>query len=87
MVKKDLIVVDGTVIEVLPATMFRVKIDNTEHIVLAHLSGKMRLNYIIPNVGDRVRIEMSPHDLTKGRIVYRYSKKGTGTIGERNESA
>lgn len=73
--RDDLIVATGSVVEVLPSTMFRVKIDNTGHIILAHLSGKMRLNFIIPTVGDRVKVEMSPYDLTKGRIVYRFLEK------------
>jgi translation initiation factor IF-1 len=55
--------------------MFRVKIDNTEHVVLSHLSGKMRLHFIRLVVGDRVRLEMSPYDLTKARIVYRITEK------------
>ncbi|MCS7228124.1 MAG: translation initiation factor IF-1, partial [Endomicrobia bacterium] len=54
---------------------FRVKVDGSGHIVLAHLSGKMRLNFIKLVVGDRVKIEMSPYDLTKARIVYRIGKK------------
>lgn len=73
--RDDKIVAEGTIVEVLPATMFRVKIDNTDHIVLAHLSGKMRLNFIKLVVGDRVKLEMSPYDLTKARIVYRISDK------------
>lgn len=73
--RDDRIVTTGTIIEVLPSTMFRVKIDNTEHVVLSHLSGKMRLNFIRLVVGDRVRLEMSPYDLTKARIVYRITEK------------
>jgi len=71
MAKKDLIRLDGTVIEALPNTMFRVRLDNG-HIVLGHISGKMRLHYIKIVPGDRVAIEFSPYDLTRGRIVYRY---------------
>jgi translation initiation factor IF-1 len=62
--------VEGTVSTVLPGTMFRVRLDN-EHEVLAHLSGKMRRHFVRLTVGDRVRMEMSPYDLTKGRITYR----------------
>ncbi len=69
--KKDLIRLDGTVVESLPNTMFRVRLDNG-HIVLAHISGKMRLHYIKIVPGDRVAIEFSPYDLDRGRIVYRY---------------
>jgi len=71
MAKKDLIRLDGTVVEALPNTMFRVRLDNG-HIVLAHISGKMRLHYIKIVPGDRVAIEFSPYDLDRGRIVYRY---------------
>jgi|UniRef100_A0A7C3UQZ4 translation initiation factor IF-1 len=71
MSKKDLIRLDGTVVEALPNTMFRVRLDNG-HIVLAHISGKMRLHYIKIVPGDRVAIEFSPYDLNRGRIVYRY---------------
>ncbi len=61
---------EGTISTVLPGTMFRVKLDN-EHEVLAHLSGKMRKHFVRLTVGDRVRIEMSPYDLSKARITYR----------------
>jgi translation initiation factor IF-1 len=64
------ITVEGNVSVVLPGTMFRVKLDNA-HEVLAHISGKMRKRFIRLTVGDRVRMEMSPYDLDKGRIVYR----------------
>ncbi|HEC21701.1 MAG TPA: translation initiation factor IF-1 [Chloroflexi bacterium] len=70
---KDKIEVEGTVIETLPGTQFRVKLDNGQEI-LAYLSGKMRKHYIRILLGDRVRVEISPYDLTKGRIVYRYKK-------------
>ncbi|MCX7956628.1 MAG: translation initiation factor IF-1 [Endomicrobia bacterium] len=73
--REDKVEAVGTIVEVLPATMFRVKIDNTEHVVLAHLSGKMRLNFIKLVVGDKVKLEMSPYDLTKARIIYRISGK------------
>ena len=71
---KEVITVDGTVIESLPNAMFRVTLEDTNHSVLAHLSGKIRINNINILVGDRVKIEMTPYDLTKGRIVYRYKK-------------
>ena len=61
---------EGTVSTVLPGTMFRVTLDN-QHQVLAHLSGKMRKNFVRLTVGDRVRMEMSPYDLSKARITYR----------------
>jgi translation initiation factor IF-1 len=61
---------EGTIATVLPGTLFRVRLDN-EHEVLAHISGKMRKNFVRLTVGDRVRIEMSPYDLTKARITYR----------------
>lgn len=72
--ENDKIKVEGTVIEALPGTQFRVKLDNG-HEVLAYLSGKMRKYYIRILLGDRVTIEMSPYDLTRGRITYRYSSK------------
>ena len=65
--------VEGTVIEALPATQFKVRLDNG-HELLAYLSGKMRKYYIRILLGDRVRVEMSPYDLTRGRIVYRHKK-------------
>jgi translation initiation factor IF-1 len=63
--------VEGTVTSVLPGTMFRVTIDQNAHEVLAHISGKMRKNWVRLTVGDRVRMEMSPYDLSKARITYR----------------
>jgi translation initiation factor IF-1 len=71
--EKDKIKVEGTVIEALPGTQFRVKLDNG-HEVLAYLSGKMRRYYIRILLGDRVSLEISPYDLDRGRITYRYSK-------------
>jgi len=68
--KEEAIEVEGSVIEPLPNAMFRVKLDNG-HIVLAHISGKMRKFYIRILPGDRVTIELSPYDLTRGRITYR----------------
>jgi len=70
MAKEDQIEMEGTVIETLPNTMFRVELENG-HIVTAHISGKMRKHYIRILTGDRVTIEMTPYDLTKGRIIYR----------------
>ncbi|MBO5761168.1 MAG: translation initiation factor IF-1 [Lentisphaeria bacterium] len=67
---KDLIKVDGVVRELLPNTMFRVELPN-KHNVLAHISGKMRLNFIRILPGDTVTLEISPYDLTKGRIIFR----------------
>jgi translation initiation factor IF-1 len=67
----DTIEVEGKVIVILPGTMFRVELDNSKHVVLAHISGKMRKRFIRLTPGDRVKLEMSPHDLTKARIVYR----------------
>ncbi len=69
--KQDAIEVEGTVTEPLPNAMFRVTLENG-HKVLAHISGKMRMHYIRILPGDRVRVELSPYDLTRGRIVYRY---------------
>ena len=68
--KEDVIRVDGVVTKVLPATLYRVKLDNGSEI-LAHISGKMRKHFIKISVGDKVTLEISPYDLTKGRIVYR----------------
>ena len=71
MAKQGPIKMDGVITETLPNAMFRVKLDNG-HEVLAHISGKMRMNYIKILVGDKVTVELSPYDLTKGRITYRY---------------
>ena len=70
MPKEDHIEMDGTVIETLPNTMFRVELENG-HIVTAHISGRMRKHYIKILTGDKVTVEMTPYDLTKGRITYR----------------
>ena len=70
---EDKIQVEGMVIEALPGTQFKVRIENG-HEILAYLSGKMRKYYIRILLGDRVRVEMSPYDLTRGRIVYRHKK-------------
>jgi len=69
--KEDVIEVEGTVTEALPNTQFRVELEN-EHNVLAHISGKMRMNYIRILPGDRVKVELSPYDLSRGRITYRF---------------
>ena len=71
MQKEEPIEVEGTVVEPLPNAMFRVELKNG-HKVLAHISGKMRMNFIRILPGDRVKLEMSPYDLTRGRITYRY---------------
>jgi translation initiation factor IF-1 len=71
MVKDDVIEVEGTVMEPLPNAMFRVELENG-HKVLAHISGKMRMNFIRILPGDRVMIELSPYDLNRGRIIYRF---------------
>jgi translation initiation factor IF-1 len=71
MSKEDMIEFSGTVTELLPNAMFRVKLDN-EHVILAHTSGKMRKNRIRVLAGDRVNVEMTPYDLTKGRITFRF---------------
>jgi len=71
MAKDDAITVEGTVVEALPNTMFRVELANN-HRILAHVSGKMRMHFIKILPGDRVTLEISPYDPTKGRIVYRY---------------
>lgn len=70
MAKNDNIEVMGTVLESLPNAMFRVKLEN-DFVVLAHISGKMRMNFIRILPGDKVRIELSPYDLTRGRITWR----------------
>lgn len=70
MAKEDQIEMEGEVVDTLPNTMFRVKLENG-HIVTAHISGKMRKNYIRILTGDQVRVELTPYDLTKGRITYR----------------
>ena len=66
----QIIQVEGRIVSVLPGTMFRVELNN-KHSILAHISGKMRKNFVRLTLGDRVKVEMSPHDLEKGRILYR----------------
>ncbi len=68
---EEKIIVEGEVLENLPNTLFRVKIDQSEKVILCYLSGKMRKNYIKILPGDRVRVELTPYDLDRGRIVYR----------------
>jgi translation initiation factor IF-1 len=68
--KEDSLEMEGTIIDTLPNTMFRVELENG-HVVIAHISGKMRKNYIRILTGDKVKVELTPYDLSKGRIVYR----------------
>jgi len=70
MSKDDVIEMEGSIMETLPNTMFRVKLENG-HVITAHISGRMRKHYIRILTGDRVKVEMTPYDLTKGRITYR----------------
>ena len=70
MAKEDNIEMEGTVLETLPNTMFRVQLDNG-HVVTAHISGRMRKNYIRILTGDKVTVQLTPYDLTKGRVVFR----------------
>jgi translation initiation factor IF-1 len=69
--KEEAIKIDGTITETLPNATFKVKLEN-DHEVLAHISGKMRMHFIKILPGDKVSVELSPYDLTRGRIVYRY---------------
>jgi translation initiation factor IF-1 len=69
--KDNVMVVQGEVIENLPNTMFKVKLDNVDDVILCYLSGKMRKNYIKLLPGDKVRVEMTPYDIKRGRITYR----------------
>ncbi len=69
--KEDAIVLEGVILESLPNAMFKVKLEN-DHQVLAHISGKMRMHYIRILPGDKVQVELTPYDLTRGRITYRY---------------
>lgn len=71
MAKEDVISVEAVVLETLPNTTFKVKLENG-HVILAHVSGKIRMNYIRILPGDKVTVEMSPYDLTRGRITFRY---------------
>jgi len=85
MAKEDQIEMDGTVVDVLPNTMFRVQLENG-HIVIAHISGKMRKNYIRILKGDKVTVQLTPYDLTKGRITFRgRDGKSTENNAEKTE--
>ena len=88
MPKEEHLQMEGTVIEALPNTMFRVKLENG-HIITAHISGKMRKNYIRILTGDAVTVEMTPYDLTKGRITYRNldKKKSSDTSSSSSPEA
>src|SRR3954447_26670756 len=81
MAKEEKIEMEGEIVEALPNTMFRVKLDN-DHMVLGHISGKMRRHYIRILPGDRVKIELSPYDLERGRITYRYKQLGPARCGD-----
>ena len=70
MAKEDVIEMEGTIVDTLPNTMFRVQLENG-HVVTAHISGKMRKNYIRILTGDKVKVELTPYDLSKARIIYR----------------
>ena len=78
---KDKIELQGTIAECLPGTTFKVRLDN-EHEVMAYLSGKMRKYYIRVTLGDRVLVELSPYDLTRGRITYRFRRRPAAGPGE-----
>ena len=82
MSKADVIEIEGTVVEKLPNAMFQVELENG-HQVLAHISGKLRMNYIRILPGDRVTIELSPYDLSKGSIIWRKKKKSACIIRKR----
>ncbi|HTM63495.1 MAG TPA: translation initiation factor IF-1 [Gammaproteobacteria bacterium] len=73
MAKEEQLEMEGTVVDTLPNTMFRVELENG-HVILAHISGKMRKNYIRILKGDKVTVEMTPYDLTKGRITFRHKE-------------
>ena len=75
--KEEKLVIEGTIVEALPNTSFKVKLEN-DHTILAYLSGKMRKFYIRVLLGDRVRVELSPYDLDRGRIIYRYKSGQSG---------
>ena len=77
MSKEDCIEMEGVIVETLPNTTFKVKLDNG-HIVTAHISGKIRKNYIRILTGDKVTVELTPYDLTKGRIIFRHKESAAG---------
>lgn len=85
MSKEDQIEMLGTVVDTLPNTMFRVQLENG-HIVLAHISGKMRKNYIRILKGDKVTIEMTPYDLSKGRITFRHKEGKVASLENKDEN-
>ena len=85
MSKVDVIEVEGVVVEALPNAMFKVKLEN-DHIVLAHVSGKMRMNFIRILPGDRVTLELTPYDLNRGRITYRLSKSITQEVNDEGKT-
>ncbi|MCH9644562.1 MAG: translation initiation factor IF-1 [Gammaproteobacteria bacterium] len=76
MAKEESIEMDGVVIDSLPNTTFRVKLEN-DHVINAHISGRMRKNYIRILTGDKVKVELTPYDLTRGRIIYRDAGQGS----------
>ena len=78
MSKQDVIEVEGTILESLPNAMFQVKLENG-HVILAHISGKIRMNFIKILPGDRVTVELTPYDLSRGRLTYRFKYPKTGT--------
>jgi translation initiation factor IF-1 len=82
--EEDKIQMEGVIVEALPGTQFRVRLDNG-HEVLAYLAGRMRKYYIRILLGDHVKVEMSPYDLTRGRIVYRQKKYESGPVEEKTE--
>jgi translation initiation factor IF-1 len=84
MAKEDQIELEGTVLDTLPNTMFRVELENG-HVVIAHISGKMRKNYIRILKGDKVTVQLTPYDLTKGRITFR-SRDGKGNPASEKSS-
>ena len=81
MAKEDHIEMDGVVTETLPNTMFRVKLEN-DHVIIAHISGRMRKNYIRILTGDSVTVELTPYDLSRGRIVFRDSGKKSASTSK-----
>lgn len=80
MSKEDCIEMEGVIAETLPNTTFKVKLENG-HMVTAHISGKIRKNYIRILTGDKVTVELTPYDLTKGRIIFRHKESTTGAAG------
>lgn len=86
MPKEDHIEMEGEVLETLPNTMFRVKLENG-HVIIAHISGRMRKNYIRILTGDQVTVELTPYDLSKGRIIYRNIEKKKPAEGTEDKKA